>query len=98
MLRQPGHCASAALSHQIACTAFQVLEVEYAITEDKRLRSQLRDPSAIEAQVTALQIASLKKISKGTKVILLDRYGPAARTVAKELTRKGYGKVNCRVL
>jgi hypothetical protein len=25
--------------------------------------------------------------------ILLDRYGPAARTVAKELNRKGYNKV-----
>eukprot|EP00199_Chlamydomonas_sp_CCMP681_P002405 CAMPEP_0119107104 /NCGR_PEP_ID=MMETSP1180-20130426/7951_1 /TAXON_ID=3052 ORGANISM="Chlamydomonas cf sp, Strain CCMP681" /NCGR_SAMPLE_ID=MMETSP1180 /ASSEMBLY_ACC=CAM_ASM_000741 /LENGTH=390 /DNA_ID=CAMNT_0007092541 /DNA_START=35 /DNA_END=1207 /DNA_ORIENTATION=- len=69
------------------------LEVEYAVTEDKKLRGQLRDPSSIEAQITALQIASLKKIGKGTKVILLDRYGPAARTVAKELARKGYGRV-----
>jgi hypothetical protein len=25
--------------------------------------------------------------------VLLDRYGPAARTVAKELNRKGYNKV-----
>lgn len=28
-----------------------MLEVEYAVTEDKKLRSQLRDPAAIEAQV-----------------------------------------------
>lgn len=40
-----------------------------------------------------MQIAALKKIGKGTKLILLDRYGPAARIVAKELGRKGYGKV-----
>lgn len=43
--------------------------------------------------MTALQIAALKKINKGSKVVLLDRYGPAARIVAKELGRKGYGKV-----
>lgn len=29
----------------------KLLEVEYAFTEDKKLRGQLRDPSAIEAQV-----------------------------------------------
>lgn len=34
------------------------LEVEYAITEDKRLRGQLRDPAAIEAQITALQVGT----------------------------------------
>lgn len=32
------------------------LQVEYALTEDKRLRGNLRDPSAIEAQITALQV------------------------------------------
>mmetsp|Transcript_7847 Transcript_7847/g.19568 ORF Transcript_7847/g.19568 Transcript_7847/m.19568 type:complete len:381 (-) Transcript_7847:883-2025(-) len=71
----------------------RVVEVEFAVTEDKKLRSQLRDPSGIEAQVTALQIASLKKISKGSKLVIMDRFGPAARTVAKELNRKGYSKV-----
>ncbi|GFH18619.1 HATPase_c domain-containing protein, partial [Haematococcus lacustris] len=38
-------------------------------------------------------VSALKRINKGTKVVLLDRYGPAARTVAKELGRKGYTKV-----
>lgn len=65
----------------------------YAVTEDKKLRNSLRDPTAIEASVTSLQIASLKRVSKGTKIILLDRYGPAAQTVAKELGRKGFSKV-----
>jgi rhodanese-related sulfurtransferase len=76
-----------------SAAASKCLEVEYAVTEDKRLRGQLRDVSAIEAQVTALQVAALKKIGKGTKVILLDRYGPAAATVARELNAKGYSKV-----
>ncbi len=71
----------------------KLVDVEYAVTEDKKLRGQLRDPASIEAQITALQIASLKKIGKGSKVVLLDRYGPAARTVAKEMSAKGYGKV-----
>ncbi len=43
-----------------------------------------------------LQVAALKKVGKGTKLVLLDRYGPAARTVAKELSRKGYSKVSRR--
>lgn len=71
----------------------KVLEVEFATTEDKKLRNSLRDPSSIEAQVTALQIASLKRVGKGTKIVLLDRYGPVARQVAKELSSKGFGKV-----
>ena len=59
----------------------------------QRLRGALRDPSTVECTLTALQIASLKRVSSGTKVVLLDRYGPAARAVAKELSRKGFGKV-----
>lgn len=71
----------------------KVIEVEYAVTEDKRLRGQLRDVSSIEAQITALQIASLKRVSQGTRIIILDKNSSAARVVAKELARKGYGKV-----
>ncbi len=44
-------------------------------------------------RAVGLQIASLKRIGKGTRVVLLDRYGGSAATVARELTRKGYGKV-----
>lgn len=71
----------------------KLLEVEYAFTEDKKLRGQLRDANAIEAQITALQIASLKKIGRGSKIVLLDRYGSASKAVAKELARRGFGRV-----
>ncbi|GIL47528.1 hypothetical protein Vafri_4328, partial [Volvox africanus] len=71
----------------------KVLEVEFAALEDKKLRSQLKDPSFIEAQTTALQIASLRRIGTGSKVILLDRYGPQAEAVARELAKKGYSRV-----
>ena len=44
--------------------------------------------------MTALQIASLKRVGGGgQKIVLLDRYGPSARAVAKELARKGYSQV-----
>jgi hypothetical protein len=44
-------------------------------------------------QVTALQIAALKRLGKGSKVLLLDRYGNASKTVARELARRGFGRV-----
>ncbi|KAG2494454.1 hypothetical protein HYH03_007506 [Edaphochlamys debaryana] len=73
--------------------ASKLLEVEFAALEDKKLRSQLKDPNFIEAQTTALQIAALRRLGTGTKIILLDRYGPLAEAVAKELAKKGYGRV-----
>lgn len=69
------------------------IEVEFALTEDRKLRGQLRDSRSVAAQVTALQISALKKLSRGSRVLLLDRYGSDARTVAKELARKGFGRV-----
>jgi rhodanese-related sulfurtransferase len=81
------------LSRRSRARPVQVLEVEFAALEDKKLRSQLKDPSFIEAQTTALQIASLRRIGTGSKVILLDRYGPLAQAVARELNRKGYNRV-----
>jgi len=71
----------------------KLLEVEYAFTEDRKLRGQLRDPGAIEAQVTALQIAALKRLGRGSKVLLLDRFGNVSKAVAKELARRGFGRV-----
>ena len=73
--------------------ASKVIDVEFATIADRKLRGGLRDPSAIEAQVTALQIAALKRIGKGTKVLLLDRNGSTAKAVAKELARRGFGRV-----
>ncbi len=71
----------------------QAIEVEFAITTDKKLRGQLRDAGSMESQITALQIASLRKVNKGTKVLLLDKNASVAKSVAKDLARKGYGSV-----
>jgi hypothetical protein len=44
-------------------------------------------------QITALQIAALKKIGRGSKILLLDRFGNSSKAVAKELSRRGFGRV-----
>jgi hypothetical protein len=40
--------------------------------EDRKLRNQLRNASRVEAEVAAIKIANLKKLGRGSKVILLD--------------------------
>ena len=44
-------------------------------------------------QVTALQIASLKKVNKRSQIMLLDKNGSTSRVIAKELARKGFKKI-----
>lgn len=45
-------------------------------------------------QVTALEIQALKRINKGTQVLLLDKNGAGpAKAVAKELSRLGFRNV-----
>eukprot|EP00798_Chlamydomonas_sp_ICE-L_P025113 gene25113-10754_t len=68
-------------------------EVELATTADRKLRGSLRDAGSLEVQITALQIASLKKLSKGSIVIIMDKNGGTATNVAKALASKGFGKV-----
>lgn len=46
----------------------QAVEMEFASLEDKKLRDKLRNVAAMEAEITALQVAALKKVGKGTKV------------------------------
>ena len=70
------------------------MELEYAAIEDRRVRNQLRNAGDLEVQVTALQVAALKRLSPGSKVLLMDRNGGGpARAVAKELAARGFGRV-----
>lgn len=71
----------------------RVQEVEFATTEDRKLRNALRDPNALETQVTALQVSALKRVTRNSTVLLLDRTGSGAVAVARALTAKGYRKV-----
>ncbi|KAG1675285.1 hypothetical protein FOA52_016317 [Chlamydomonas sp. UWO 241] len=68
-------------------------EVEFITIEDRKLRGMLRDPRAVEATATALQIASLRSVSQGTSIVLMDRNCASSQQVAKELGRKGFTKV-----
>lgn len=40
-----------------------------------------------------LSIAALKKVSKGTRILLLDRNGGQAKSIAKALAKKGFKRV-----
>ena len=71
----------------------RLVDVDFGAVTDRRLRSLLRDPSAVERAVTALEVASLKRVSKGTTVLLLDRAGRDAKGVARDLAARGFNKV-----
>lgn len=49
--------------------------------------------AAVILQVTALQIASLKKVNKRSQILLLDKNGSTSKVIAKELARKGFKKI-----
>lgn len=40
-----------------------------------------------------LSIAALKKVSKGTRILLLDRNGGQSKVIAKALSKRGFKKV-----
>ncbi len=71
----------------------RLIEVELAAVGDRKLRGALRDATAAERQLTALQISSLRRVSKGTPLLLLDsRGGGDAKAVARELRSRGFGR------
>lgn len=69
------------------------IELEYVSISDRKIRGQLRNPGALETTVTALEIAQLKRVSKGTTVLLLDKSGSQSKAVARELSAKGFRKI-----
>ena len=44
-------------------------------------------------QVTALQIASLKRVNRRTQILLLDKNGTTSKAIARELSRRGFRKI-----
>lgn len=71
----------------------RLVELEFAITENKRVRNQLKNPDEVETKMTAMQISNLKKLGKSDTVYLLDKDGGMSRRVARELAGRGFGKV-----
>lgn len=62
-------------------------------TTDKNIRGLLRDPDGVERQITALKIGSLKGVSKGKRIVIMDKDGRLAKKVAKELSKRGFKNV-----
>lgn len=59
----------------------------------EKLSGNFKNMGDVEANLTALKIASLKGVKKSTKVLLLDANGGDAPKLAKALASQGFGKV-----
>ncbi|CAI5505133.1 unnamed protein product [Closterium sp. Naga37s-1] len=57
---------------------------------DGKLRGQIRNSRKVEADITAIKIAALKRLNKGSRVILIDSNGDIAKLVAQSLVALGY--------
>lgn len=68
----------------------RLILLEPETVSDGALRSRLRDVESLETQSTAVVIASLKKITKTSKVILM---GPKSVPVAVALSARGFSRV-----
>ncbi|PHU23893.1 Calcium sensing receptor, chloroplastic [Capsicum chinense] len=55
-----------------------------------KVRSLVRNPKKVEAEIVALKISFLKKINKGSNIVIMDSYSDSAKTVAKSLTSFGF--------
>eukprot|EP00238_Polyblepharides_amylifera_P001621 CAMPEP_0196570880 /NCGR_PEP_ID=MMETSP1081-20130531/1047_1 /TAXON_ID=36882 /ORGANISM="Pyramimonas amylifera, Strain CCMP720" /LENGTH=405 /DNA_ID=CAMNT_0041887561 /DNA_START=61 /DNA_END=1278 /DNA_ORIENTATION=- len=72
---------------------FKVAQVPVLQVLDGRLRDQMTDASDVETQNTALVVSNLKRASKGTSLLLLDKNGSRSKDVAKVLSRMGFQRV-----
>ncbi|KAE8676920.1 Calcium sensing receptor [Hibiscus syriacus] len=61
-----------------------------------KLRSLVRNTKKVEAEIAALKISYLKKINKGSNIVIMDSYCDSAKTVARTLRSLGFN--NCFVV
>ncbi|EFJ26003.1 hypothetical protein SELMODRAFT_98333, partial [Selaginella moellendorffii] len=54
------------------------------------IRSQLRNPRTVEAELGAIKISALKRVNKGTNLVILDSTGNISKVVAKSLSGLGF--------
>lgn len=55
-----------------------------------KLKGQVRNSRRLEAEIAAVKISFLKRIGKGSNIVLLDSSGSIAKTVAKSLSALGF--------
>ncbi|PWA37909.1 calcium sensing receptor [Artemisia annua] len=61
-----------------------------------KLKGLVRNTKKLEAEIAALKISYLKKINKGSKIVILDSYTDSAKIVARYLTELGFK--NCWIV
>ncbi|KAJ1280854.1 hypothetical protein BS78_04G264100 [Paspalum vaginatum] len=61
-----------------------------------KVRGMVRSAKKAEAEIAALKISYLKRIGKGSNVIIMDSYNDTSKTVAKTLNSVGFK--NCWVM
>ncbi|XP_078443424.1 calcium sensing receptor [Wolffia australiana] len=61
-----------------------------------KIRNLVRDAKRVEAEMAALKISYLKRLGKGSNVVIMDSYSDSAKTVARVLT--GLGFKNCWIM
>ncbi|KAJ4713304.1 Calcium sensing receptor chloroplastic [Melia azedarach] len=61
-----------------------------------KLRGLVRNVKKVEAEIVALKISYLKRINKGSKIIIMDSYSDSAKIVARVLTSLGFK--NCWIV
>ncbi|XVF08848.1 hypothetical protein REPUB_Repub07fG0039300 [Reevesia pubescens] len=61
-----------------------------------KLRGLVRNTKKVEAEIAALKISYLKKINKGSNIVIMDSYCDSAKIVAKTLPSLGFN--NCWVV
>eukprot|EP00475_Leptophrys_vorax_P028772 TRINITY_DN41865_c0_g1_i1.p1 TRINITY_DN41865_c0_g1~~TRINITY_DN41865_c0_g1_i1.p1 ORF type:complete len:404 (+),score=68.10 TRINITY_DN41865_c0_g1_i1:76-1287(+) len=65
--------------------------VTVAVEEvEGKLRGQIRNSRKVEADITAIKIAALKRLGKGSRIILIDSNGDIAKLVAQSLVSLGF--------
>ncbi|CAN0902490.1 Calcium sensing receptor, chloroplastic [Linum grandiflorum] len=61
-----------------------------------KLKGLVKNTKKLEAELAALKISYLKRVNKGSNIIILDSYADSAKTVARTLTSLGFK--NCWVV
>lgn len=62
-----------------------------------KIRGLLRNSRKVEAEVVAIKISALKKLNKGSKIIIIDESGAVAKSVARVLKDLGFKNSYCVV-
>eukprot|EP00252_Welwitschia_mirabilis_P014523 TRINITY_DN3186_c0_g1_i1.p1 TRINITY_DN3186_c0_g1~~TRINITY_DN3186_c0_g1_i1.p1 ORF type:complete len:463 (+),score=105.48 TRINITY_DN3186_c0_g1_i1:150-1391(+) len=55
-----------------------------------KLKGMVRSSRKVEAEIAALKISCLKRLNRGSKLVIMDSYGDVAKTVARALTALGF--------